>query len=258
MKNITIETKMQNGANGLSSMLIRIGSNAVKTEFADLIQCNFPINVYQPIPLEIPADNRKSVMLGSFGRVNKDSSFGEFKNLIKLPRYSSQYAISVADFDRAVPVPDDKDNPYVTMPVCALATKICSVGQNERHDKVINVLLVWQDGTSVILSLDYFDGEDSEGTPNAEWHIKASQGQPFKNALRDYYEASLLGPGNRERTFHMYMTPAALGDAIFGEQGRQIDDPCWQREWIFEDSEKYSRSLDLLVEQLAEASTQIG
>ncbi len=257
MKDIAIETKMQSSVNGLRSMLIRIGNNAVKTEFADLILCNFPINVYQPIPLEIPANNRKSVMLGSFGRV-KDSSFGEFKNLIKLPRYSSQHEISVDDFNRAVPVPDDKDNPYVTMPVCALATKICSVGQNERHDKVMNVLLVWQDGTSVILSLDYFDGEDSEGTPNAEWHIKASQGQPFEKALRNYYDASLPGPGDREKTFHIYMTPAALGDAILGEQGRQIDDPGWQREWIFESRESYLRSLDLLVEQLAETSTQIS
>jgi len=236
-----VEAKVRKSNNGSTGLLIKAHDIVVQTEFGELASCEFPIWTSSPVPVEIPPGGTKSFVVGPFsGSVTQKAADGAFPNIVKFPVYREQGVASAAAFRELA---GDASSQLLTkVPLVALATVVSGVVDG-RLVQTHSVLPLWNDGSAVLVRLDWLAGDPAEGAPNPEWHMHASTGLPAKLGLEQLEQISRLPENATCCRYQIHMTPWLLGAQLLGDKGHEIEHPVWQREWPYEAFDAFSEAL---------------
>lgn len=242
MDRTLFEAKVRKSSASSTSLVIRSGDIVVETEFAELAPCEFPIWTSSPVYVEIPPNGTRSFVVGPFsGSVSHGTTDGGYPHTIKFPVYREQ---EIASFRSHQALSNDgASQTLAKVPIVALATAVSGIVDGKLV-QTHYVLPIWNDGSSVLVTLDYCEGESAEGTPNPEWHLRASTGRPAALGLQDLVQASHLSPNATCCRYKIHATPWILGAQFLSDQGTLTRNRIWQREWTFDSDETFSNALD--------------
>jgi hypothetical protein len=237
MSTNSVEAKIHKSGAKSTSLVIRAQQVVIQTEFGETTTCEFPIWGSAPVPVEIPPGGAKSFIVGPLsGVMCAKGKSGDFPNIVKFPVYREQGIASMKDYDAAGSGNDNQI--LVKTPFMSLATVVSGVVDNKLVETHC-VLPIWNDGSTVLVQLDWIEGEPSEGTPNPEWHLTASKGLPIELGFAGLEQASQLPSNARRSRYQLHLTPWLLGAEILGDKGQRIQHPVWQREWRFDGKDEF-------------------
>jgi hypothetical protein len=243
-----VQAKIRSSSPDSTRVLIRAHHTAIQTEFGQLVPCEFPIWSSAPVRVEIPPSGTKSFVVGPFsGSITQKPESGDFPTIIKFPVYREQQIVPAMAYDELDSL--SADALLVKMPVAALATTVSGVDDG-RLVQVHCVLPFWNDGSSVLVRLDWFEGEPGEGMPNPEWHMTASNGVPARLGLAELRDASRLSPLATHCRHQINLTPWVLGAHLLSDKGQETPHPVWQREWAFDRPADFSAALEIITRGL--------
>lgn len=240
-----VEAKVKKSGGSTTALLIKAGDVVIQTEFAELAPCEFPIWASAPVHVEIPPHGAKSFIVRPFsGAVAQKTADGDFPQTIKFPVYGEQGIANAKDYQSLAS--NGPDQALTKMPIIALATAVSGVVDGKLVQTHC-VLPIWNDGSAVLVILDWFEGEPAEGTPNPEWHMRASTGCPVGLGLTDLAHASRVPTNAQHCRYEIHLTPWLLGAQLLKDKGTDTPNRIWQREWAFEGHEEFSSALSCLI-----------
>lgn len=247
-----VEAKVRKSSEKSTGLLIKAAGLFVHAEYAELASCDFPVHASTPIPVEVPPSGAKSFVVGPFsGATPRRSPEGDYPHTIQFPVYRGVEIASREDFERQ---PSEAAGHALTkIPIMAIATGVYGVVD----DKAIQthcVLPIWNDGSAVLVRLDWAEGEASEGTPNPEWHLSASTGLPAALGLEHLGRFSRLPVNARLCRYDVHLTPWLLGAKLLEDKGTATPHPIWAREWCFEVFPEFSAALKRITDGLLGAA----
>ncbi|HOC41862.1 MAG TPA: hypothetical protein PKJ99_02500 [Thermoanaerobaculales bacterium] len=236
-----VDVKVRDRGANATSLLIKARDIVIQTEFSELASCEFPIWTSAPVPVEIPPDGAKSFVVGAFsGSVTEKALSGDLPNIIKFPVYKQLRVATRQAYDELTSI--DGVPVLARVPLAALATEVSGVVDG-RLVQTHCVLPLWKDGSAVLVRLDWSEGEPAEGTPNPEWHMKASTGMPVSVGLEQLEKASRLPATATRCRYQIHVTPWLLGAELLADKGQETPHEVWQRAWQFDDFAEFSSAL---------------
>lgn len=236
---------------GKISTLIKLGKVVIRTEWSETIPGEFPITEWRSIPLQIPSDGFKKYILGSLpGGVRTGSA--EALEVIHLPVYIGEDICDARIFEEA---PGDASGAKSRgkIPVATIATKACGeCSISGIQTQSLSVLPIWSDGTSIVLELEWYEGDPMEGNINPEWHIQATPRLSVKEGLQKLKESSTqTSIADKHCCCCLHVKPVSLGTHVLGE-GRANScssrNNIWPQLWKFDTREKMLNAIDRLSE----------
>ena len=234
-----------------TALLILARGTTIQTEFTELRACEFPIWTSRPVSVEIPPNGTKSYIVAPAGCIIGKSSDGDFPAIVKFPIYTQQQIVGTGAF--AAPAAAPISHPIAKIPLVAVGTAASAVVDDKLVQRY-HVLPFWNDGSTVLVRLDWFEGEPAEGTPNPEWHMSATSGMPAALGLKQLDEAAHLPPGATRCRYRIHVTPWLLGAALLEDEGLESTHPVWQREWPFDGPRGFATALKRLTRGLREVT----
>jgi hypothetical protein len=231
--------------------MIKLGGIVIKTETCETSPCELPIDEWRSIPLEIPSQGFKTHLLGRFPGGMGNNSLEADSEIINVPIYTGEDIGDTQVFERLGS--SDKSNSQTKIPVVTVTTKSCGRHSDGRQIQSVNVLPVWNDGTSMVLELDWSEGDSVEDAVNPEWYVRASPRLPVIDGLQRLKECSKLHPLAEECSYYLYINPSSIGKNVLGE-GHEYPSKVWQREWKFSNRMEMIESLVKLSETIAKIS----
>jgi len=217
-----------------SIFLFNSGGVVFRTEVAEIVLGEFPIDAWYPLLLEIPEGSSKKCISGRFlgpcvSRVEWDES-----RVINLPIYENTKRYQ-REALRSVEA--SKDFRYA-VPDVTVAKRIGGYYCEQSRAQTVSVLPVWADGTSMLLELDWYEGT-SEDCSNPEWHLQASPRVFLEDGVNRLRKICRNRPAWQDCSFYVYVIPPFLGSNLLG-QGNENSNKVWQKEW------RYSKHGDML------------
>jgi len=214
--------------------LFNLGGVVFRTEVAEIVLGEFPIDAWYPLLLEIPEGNSKKCISGRFlgpcvSRVEWDIS-----RVINLPVYKNTEGYDPETL-RRVKALNEFPN---TVPVVTVANRYDGCYCDQRRAQMVSVFPVWADGTSILLELDWYEGS-LEDCCNPEWHIRASPRVSLKDGVDRLRRICRNHPMWEDCSFYVYVIPPFLGSHLLGS-GNGDSSKVWQKEW------RYSNHGDML------------
>ncbi len=241
MSTSPFQAKVSKSGGRSTCVFIRSGDVVIHTELVELVACEFPVHASSPVHVEIPANRVKSFVVGPFRSKLREAADVGYPDTIKFPVYEGQDIASQQIYQM---LPGGKSDDVLAMtPIVALATSVRGVVDG----KIVqshSVLPIWNDGSAVLVRLDWCEGEPSEGTPNPEWHMSASSGLPAALALEQLARDSLLPSNASSCRYQLHLTPWLLGAELLEDKGKHTAHRVWQREWQFRDMRELSGALN--------------
>lgn len=236
-----IQAKVRSSSADSTKLLIKARDVAVQAEFAELSPCDFPVWTSAPVHVEIPLEGTKRFIIGAFsGSVTEKAATGDFPNIVKFPVYGKQGVVPVTAYDE-LPI-SAATQALTKTPLAAIATAVSGVVDGKLV-QAHSVLPLWNDGSAVLVTLDWVEGEPAEGTPNPEWYLRASGGVPARLGLQHLHDTSSLPPGATNCRHLVYFSPWVLGARLLDDEGRATKHRIWQREWAFNSAADFSNAL---------------
>jgi hypothetical protein len=236
---------------GRISTLIKLGKVVIKTEWSETIPGEFPITEWRSFPLQIPSSGFKTHILGCLPGGVRIDSVEENSEVIHLPVYVGEDVCDARIFEEVSGDPTKAES-LAKVPVAAIATKVCGESSgNGVQTQSLSVLPVWSDGTSIVLELEWCEGNPIEGGINPEWYIQASPRLSVKDGLRKLKVSSKPSSIADKCCCCMHVNPVSLGTHVLGEgQVYSCSSPSriWPRKWKFETHEKMLEAIDKLSE----------
>lgn len=241
-----LETQFGNEL-GKTVTLLKFGGIVLKTESCEVVPCELPMAEWRSIPLEIPYEGAKHHIQGRFpGGVSLSSS--DDPNLISLPVYTGEEPFDVRVFEELSR--DGRSmSAEVKVPMVTITAKACGRYDDGREIQSLSVLPIWKDKTSIMLELDWCEGNAAEDAVNPEWFIRASPKLPVDHGFQKLKECSKLSPLAEECSYYLYVNPASLGKRVLGE-GQEYQSKTWQREWVFSTREQLLTAITRLAKAI--------
>jgi hypothetical protein len=252
VKQSRISVKQLESKSKRAVTMIKLGKTVIKTEVAETVPGEFPMEEWCTFPLEVPSEGFKQHILGRFPggfqtRLVEPDSESE---VIHLPVYTGEEISDARAFD-AMMAGSGSAWADAKVPVITLAAKFTQK-RSGQSSQALYVLPIWKDSTSLLLELYWSEGNPEEDGLNPEWHIEASKRLPVDQGLAKLRESCSHLPDSADSKYFLYMNPSSLGDHALGE-GRECHSKIWPREWSFDRSDKMLNALD----QLADIIVQV-
>jgi hypothetical protein len=237
---------------GEVSTLMKLGSAVIRTEWFETIPGEYPITEWRSFPLQIPSNGSKKCIPGSvYGEIRK-GNVEEDLETIRLPVYVGEDICDGRVFDEAPVSPGGTKN-LTKIPIATIASKACGeCSSSGVQTQSLCVLPIWSDGTSIVLELDWYEGDPMEGNINPEWYVKASARLSVKEGLQRLKGSSKpCSIADKHCCRCMLVNPVSLGKHVLGEGHAH---PCsspskvWPQLWKFDDHEKMLGAIDKLSE----------
>ena len=207
----------------------------------------YPIDSYGNIPLEVPADARRSDVSGrsNFKTIEElEAKEANNSRVIKLPRYSHGNLLDQRQLKLLIRHWSEillGDN----IPCVALATKCRGFYSDQREAQVVNVLAVWSDSTARIMTLEWYEGP-LEDCITPEWHFRATPVMNLRNALDKASDPS-SNINWEGLCFALYTIPGCLGEG-FQVKPRKSPYPSWRNEWPYDNNLLFKKDLETALE----------
>ena len=238
---------------GKISTLIKLGKVVIKTEWSKTVPGEFPTTEWRSFPLQIPSEEFNKHVLGRLDGGVKNSDQDDLE-VIHLPVYIGEDICDARIFEEVSGDPAGAEN-LAKVPVVSVATKSCGECSGSGvQTQSVSVLPVWSDGTSIVLDLEWYEGNPMEGGVNPEWFIKSSPKLSVKDSLQKLKESS--GPSSvadKNCCHCLHVNPASLGTHVLGDgcvNSCSSASKIWPRIWKFETHEKMLNAIDKLSEAL--------
>ena len=230
--------------------LIKLGKVVIKTEWSETVPGEFPITEWRSFPLQIPSDGFKKCILGSLPGGVRTGDIDEKLELIHLPVYIGEDICDARTFEEATGSADGAGN-LAKIPVATIATKSCGeCSSSGVQTQSLAVLPIWSDGSSIVLELEWYEGDPMEGNINPEWYIRASPKLSVKEGLKTLKGSSKPSSiADKRCCCCMHVNPVTLGTHVLGEGNMH---PCsstsniWPRLWKFDAPERMLDAIDKL------------
>ncbi len=211
----------------------------------------FPISSYNPIYLEIPKINEKYNLTGRFNwsscETNRNISW-QFNRMIHLPIYNSSENINLNDLKNIFQNWNEFSIPQ-NIPCLNLGIQIKGTYTSDGRDaQLATVLLVWPNGISRILQLDYFEGAlDDCCTP--EWYIKSFGILSLSKAIEKFIEIHKTKSDWFNSVYSILLNPATIIKTL---NGSRIDYPKkgFQSEWEYENFNTFNQDLKVIFDNI--------
>lgn len=231
--------------------LIKLGKIVIRTEICGMIPGEFPIIEWRSFPLEIPSSGFKKYIMGRFPGGLKVKPIKDDSEVINLPVYTGEDVCDARIFEDFSSDPE-KMRTIAKIPVVTVATKTCGQYSDGRLIQLLSVLPAWNDGTSMVLELEWSEGNPGEDAINPEWYIQASPRLPVKEGLQKLKECSKPSPIAEKCSYYLYINPSLLGTHVLGE-GKEYSSKIWRREWKFDECEKMLDAVSELAQTVAQS-----
>jgi hypothetical protein len=228
--------------------LLKLGKIVIKTESINAIPGEFPITEWRSFPLEIPASGSEKHIIGRFPGGLHVEPTKDVSQVINLPVYTGEDICDAGIFEN-FPTDLEKVREISKVPVVSVATKTCGQYSDGRLLQSLSVLPIWKDGLSIVLELDWSEGNSMEDAVNPEWFIRASPTLPVKEGLQKLKKCFKLPPLAEKCSHYLYVNPSSLGTHVLGE-GQECPSMTWPCAWKYEECEKMLNALDRLAENL--------
>jgi len=215
---------------GSTELLLEVGDIAVRMDFGETVPCEFPIQTGAPVLVEIPPGGFKSFLVGAFsGCDTSRAASTEYAHLIRMPVYRKMTRV---DDRKSRPPTDAPEGSLAKTPVVAIAASVMEqVGG--KLTQTHSVLPIWSDGTALLATLDWFEGDAEEGTPNGEWHLRASSGLPVEAGFARLEDMVRMAANAQNAHFVLHMSPWLLGAELLADEGEPVSQALWQRRWRY-------------------------
>lgn len=247
MKGQRVEARVLKQHGATTDLLIRAGDAVVQATYSELAPCEFPIWTPTPVQVEVPFDGVKRHVAGlsseSFPHKLAD---GGLPNTVKFPVYSHQAASTLEAYEHLGRGAHGASRPGSAMsrePLVALGVSASGYTADDLRIEFHCVLPFWPDDTAVLVTLNWYDGEPNEGTPNPEWYLRGTEGMPFEQGLRSIQELSLLPAHLTNQRYNLTVSPWKLGETLLNDPGHEVNHKIWQREWRFSSLDAFNGAL---------------
>jgi hypothetical protein len=232
--------------------LIKLGKVVIKTEWSGTVPGEFPITEWRSFPLQIPSDGFKKYILGSLPGGVKTGNMDENVETINLPVYIGEDICDTRIFDDAQSSSSVLKN-QAKVPIVTIATKACGeCSSSGVQTQSLSVLPIWNDGTSIVMELEWYEGDPMEGNINPEWYIQASPKLTVKEGLQKLKASSSpcsIADKNCCRCIHI--NPLSLGRHVLGElrvRSCSSASKVWPQSWRLGTHQEMLDALDKLSE----------
>lgn len=250
MKSKHVEARFLKHHGNTTNILIKVGDSVVQASYSEVAPCAFPVWTSMPVQVEIPPSGFRSNIVGVTSEgVAQSNVDGGLPNIIKFPVYERQSNSTVEDFEN-LPDSSTRGNNISREPLAAIAISASGIMDGRKRVETHSVLPVWIDGTSVVVTLNWYDGEPSEGSPNPEWHLRATQGMPPEEGMRRLMESGPFSANVSECIYRINVSPWKLGASILEALGEETHHKVWQREWQFTEFDDFQLALGHLRDAL--------
>jgi hypothetical protein len=224
--------------------LLKFGGIILKTESCEVVPCELPTAEWLSIPLEIPAETGKYFSAFS-------SSSSPKSELLHLPVYTGEEALDAHAFEELARNAKSTGH-EVKIPIVTITTKVCGHIDEDRAIKSFGILPIWKDKTSILLELDWHEGNAAEGSINPECFVRATPKLPVEDGFQKLGDSSSIHPNAENCTYNLYVNPASLGKHALGE-GKEYPSQLWQREWTFNNRDEMLTAIARLSKEIASA-----
>jgi len=230
----------------------------IEGHFSELVRGEFPLTHYEAVPLQLPAGGSTNNMTQRFLRHTSGTEDGGFLDILHLPLYSAESVSDTRafeDFSRSRgPTRPEETAVLAKTPLLVIATRGCTCIDDGRYSQVVHVLPIWSDGTSVLLDLDWCEGNPCEDCINPEWHLRASTGLPLEQGLAQFVDCSKVFSGWKNGRYHMHVIPSLLGAQILPDRREQGPSPLWRHQWTFATCDELRSAVSRFADEMAQLS----
>jgi hypothetical protein len=236
---------------GKISTLIKLGKVVIKTEWSETVPGEFPITEWRSFPLQIPSDGFRKHVLGSLPGGVRTGNEVEDLEVIHLPVYVGEDICDARAFEEPL-AGVSRTEKLAKIPIATIATKACGqCSSSGIQTQSLSVLPIWSDGTSIVLDLDWYEGDPMEGNVNPEWYIQASPRLSVKEGLQKLRESSSpCSIADKNCCCCIHVNPASLGKHVLGESHRSCSFPskAWPQSWKLDGHEGMLDAIERLSE----------
>ena len=242
-----VEAKVLRHHGNSTNLLIRAGDLVVQANYSEVAPCAFPVWTGAPVHVEIPLHGVRHHVAGVASEAAaRENAAGTLPNTVKFPVYSYQVSSTVEAFE-SLPDPSvrstDPPDRVPREPLVAVGVSGSGILDARKRVETHWVLPAWTDGTAVLVTLNWYDGELAEGIPNPEWHLRASNGMPLDMGLRSLQKFAQLSGQLTDRHYCLHFSPWKLGASILDSAGQETPHRIWQRAWRFGEFEEFENAL---------------
>ncbi|MCC6962927.1 MAG: hypothetical protein IT585_06720 [candidate division Zixibacteria bacterium] len=237
MKSKRVEAMVLERRDNSTSLLIRASDAVVQATYSELAPCQFPVWTGTPVQVELPFGGVKRHVAGLTSEDSpRKNADGGLPDIIRFPVYSSQIAATPEAFENLPRSARSRGNTADVIsrePLVAIGISASGQTADGSHVETHGVLPIWLDDTAVLVTLNWYEGEPNEGTPNSEWYLRGTEGMPLEEGIRTIRSFALWSSQLSDKRYALTMSPWKLGEALLGNPGHEIKHKIWQREWSF-------------------------
>ncbi len=205
----------------------------------------FPVDSYHPIYLEIPKIGEKSNLTGRYNWLScsTDRDISWLNNrLIQLPTYNISSNVDLLELKEILHIWNNHSIPE-NIPCVAVAVKTKGTYTSDGRDgQLVTVLLIWPNGISRILQLDYFEGAlDDCCTP--EWYINSFGKLGLDKAISKFIELHRIMPDWSNIQYTILSNPSIIADNLKGLKS-DYTKKGFQIEWYYDNFTIFQNDLE--------------
>lgn len=210
----------------------------------------FPIDAWKTYFLETPKYGVKKDIVGrtiqAFGIKMKNTAWNRDR-IVMIPVYTNNRYSNIKNLKSII---KHWDAAFISddIPCFALAVKSIGYYSDDREAQSVTVLLIWNDATSRVITLDWAEGP-VEDCITPEWYVEATSLLNLDNAFRKIQKTYEKNPSWDGISFSIYLIPPCLGCNLAGKKCDTSYD-LWKCEWKYNDHGELREELDLIFSEI--------
>lgn len=224
----------------------------------DTIPGHFPIDSYNPVPLELPRGGSRMDLSGRFNSLSsklwKDicGKIPLRARIVQLPLYTYSSNMSYKEARKTFSAMLKTWNETLipeSVPCAALALRVRGDYSNEREAEFAFVLLIWPNMIARTLQLDWYEGP-LEDCISPEWYVKSSLTLPLQVAFNQTKNFVTNLPNWNNLAMSISPKPAFLGFRLQNGNRRREEVGGWLCEWNYDSEQDFLDDSNQIVEDM--------